>query len=115
MKKLFSLLISTFVLAAAQAAHAATCTLNGEEVPCDDMPGWVLLIPLAIFALMILMIVFWIMMLVDAVKREEGDQQIIWIIVIALTGVIGAIIYYFVRKRPRKKEMQQPNTNNVAK
>jgi prolipoprotein diacylglyceryltransferase len=46
--------------------------------------------------------IFWVFMLVDAVQRENyknKDDKTIWIIVLALTGLIGAAIYYFAIKR----------------
>ncbi|HTZ41752.1 MAG TPA: PLDc N-terminal domain-containing protein [Candidatus Omnitrophota bacterium] len=55
--------------------------------------------------LSILAFVFWIIMLVDAIKRnyKKSDEKIIWVLVIILTGIIGALIYYFVVKRENKK------------
>lgn len=49
--------------------------------------------------------IFWILMLVDSIKRKfkKSDERIIWVIVIVLTGIIGALIYYFVVKRKAKK------------
>ncbi len=62
-----------------------------------------ILIPLILvfIALFVLMLVFWIMMLVDAVQRKykEENDKIVWILIIVLVGVIGAIIYYFVVKK----------------
>lgn len=57
---------------------------------------WLLLIVVAILGT-----VFWIFMLVDAAKREfpKKDEKAVWIIVVALTGMIGALIYYFIVKR----------------
>ncbi len=49
---------------------------------------------------------FWIWMLVDCVTKEpsEGNDKVVWILVIVLAGVIGAFIYLVVRipKRIRK-------------
>jgi len=46
---------------------------------------------------------FWVWMLVDcATKEDDQNQKIIWIIVIVLTGIIGALLYFFIRKLPRK-------------
>ena len=49
--------------------------------------------------------VIWILMLVDCVNRKfkKKDEKIIWVIVIVLTGIIGALIYYFVVKRKAKR------------
>lgn len=50
-------------------------------------------------------LIFWIFMLIDAVKRKykKDDDKIIWILVVVLAGIIGAIIYYFAVKRENKK------------
>jgi peptidoglycan/LPS O-acetylase OafA/YrhL len=42
-------------------------------------------------------------MLVDALKNSSKDMKLIWAIVIIFTQIIGALIYYFVEKRPRNK------------
>ncbi|MBN2217130.1 MAG: PLDc_N domain-containing protein [Pirellulales bacterium] len=49
--------------------------------------------------------VFWIWMLVDCATKEpsEGNDKIVWILVIALTHWLGALIYYVVR-RPKRIE-----------
>jgi hypothetical protein len=50
----------------------------------------------------ILAFVFWIWMLVDCVKNGgiETNEKIVWVLVIALTHFIGALIYFFAA-RPR--------------
>lgn len=46
---------------------------------------------------------FWIWMLVDcATKEEDPTQKLVWVIIIAVTGIIGAPLYFFIRKLPRK-------------
>ncbi len=47
--------------------------------------------------------VFWIMMLVHAVSKPIKSKPL-WIIVILLFGIIGAVVYYFAVKRSFKKE-----------
>lgn len=63
---------------------------------------WLLWITLIIGGL-----VFWVMMLVDAAKREypKSDDRVVWILVVAIAGVVGAIIYYFAVKRPATKRV----------
>jgi hypothetical protein len=56
-----------------------------------------------IFALAIGGTIFWIFMLVDAVKREWPDRQV-WIIILAVSfamgfHIIAALVYYFMVKR----------------
>lgn len=52
----------------------------------------------------ILLTIFWIFMLVDVTKREfkKEDDKIVWVLVVALTGIIGAIVYYFIIKKESK-------------
>ena len=68
-------------------------------------PFILLLLLFFMFVLGILSLVFWIWMLVDCIKRDfkKEDEKIIWLLVIILVQVIGAIIYYFVVKRKDKK------------
>ena len=57
---------------------------------------------LVCFGLMILVViiatVFWIWMLIDAIRnpRLDDSQRLIWILVIVLTSWVGALIYFFV-------------------
>lgn len=50
--------------------------------------------------------VFWVWMLVDCLTNEpsEGNDKLIWALVIILTGWIGALIYLFVRRPTRIEE-----------
>jgi H+/Cl- antiporter ClcA len=47
---------------------------------------------------------FWIWMIVDCATKEtsEGHQKIVWILVILLANFLGALIYFLVRKLPRR-------------
>lgn len=60
-----------------------------------------LLIPLAI-----LFLVLWVWMLIDCIKRPDDKfaiggnyANIIWIIIIIFSGLIGALIYFVIIKR----------------
>jgi hypothetical protein len=48
---------------------------------------------------------FWIWMLVDCLKFEssEGNDKLVWVLVIVLTNWVGALIYYFVRRGERRR------------
>ena len=63
------------------------------------------LIWLIFFAAIIGGIVFWIFMIVDVVEREfpKQEDKTMWILIVVLTGIIGAIVYYFMIKRKDKK------------
>jgi hypothetical protein len=49
-------------------------------------------------------LLFWIWMLIDCALNEttENQQKLIWILVIIFVNLLGAIIYFFVRKLPRR-------------
>ena len=51
--------------------------------------------------------VFWIIMLIQCATKEAdtGNTKVGWIIIIAVTNVIGAAIYYFVRRPQRQAEL----------
>lgn len=48
-------------------------------------------------------VAFWIWMLVDCVtqERSEGNDKLVWLVVIVATKLVGAIIYFFARRAPR--------------
>jgi predicted neutral ceramidase superfamily lipid hydrolase len=106
----FSYLILLLTYLTSQIALAATqCTLNGQPISCAELGnklkgflGWGLGFGIAfflvIFSLVIWSIVFWIMMIVHLSKNDVKDK-VMWIILIIFTGIIGALIYYFVVKR----------------
>ena len=53
--------------------------------------------------------VFWIWMLVDCLSKEpsEGNDKIIWVLVIIFLQAIGALVYYFVRRPERIRQLGQ--------
>ena len=59
------------------------------------------LVPLMLIG--VLGTLFWIWMIVDCALHESstGNDKIVWILVILFTHLIGALLYYFVR-RPRR-------------
>lgn len=48
--------------------------------------------------------IFWIMMIIDCVQNEPstGNDKIVWLLLLIFTHGLGAMIYYFVRVRPRQ-------------
>jgi len=70
---------------------------------------WAALIPLLIFIPLMMvglaLLVFWIWMLVDCATKEpsQGNDKLIWILIIVFTHWIGALIYFFVRRPERKR------------
>lgn len=72
---------------------------------------WVALLPLLIIIpLMVIglaLLVFWVWMLVDCATKEpsQGNDKIVWILIIVFTHWIGALIYFLVRRPQRKREL----------
>jgi sterol desaturase/sphingolipid hydroxylase (fatty acid hydroxylase superfamily) len=48
---------------------------------------------------------FWVWMIIDCANNEpsEGNDKIVWILVIVLAGFLGAVIYYFARRPGRMR------------
>ncbi len=48
--------------------------------------------------------ILWVWMLIDCATNEpaEGNEKIVWILVIVFTHVIGALIYLLVRRPERR-------------
>ena len=63
------------------------------------------LVILAIAAFFILQLVMWIWMLVDCLKNEPstGNDKVIWVLLMVFLGIIGSLLYYFIR-RPQRIE-----------
>lgn len=59
------------------------------------------LLVICIIAAAIWITVFWILMLVDAVKRsfKSDGEKIAWVLIIIFLHVIGALVYYFAVKK----------------
>ena len=50
-----------------------------------------------------LVVAFWIWMLVDCLQNEpsEGNDKVVWLLVIILTSALGALIYFILRRPER--------------
>lgn len=74
-----------------------------EASPLAALLPLLILLPLLLVG--VAFFAFWIWMLVDCATKEpsQGNDKIIWILVIILTNWIGALIYFFVRRPERKK------------
>jgi hypothetical protein len=51
--------------------------------------------------------IFWIVMIIECATKEPdtGNTKIVWIIILVFTHIIGALIYYFVRRPERIREL----------
>ena len=62
-----------------------------------------LLFILIVFGCGILGTIFWIWMLIDCATNEssEGNDKLVWVLIIALTHLLGAMLYFFIRRPQR--------------
>lgn len=110
------------------------CEINGEEVPCEElfentqamlsalfqempflrtMENWFpsliqfgIVIALVGLVLSFIGFIFWIWMLVDAIKYQK-EGRVAWILVIVFFNALGALVYLFAAKIGRKKESEE--------
>lgn len=64
------------------------------------------IIGIGIFTLIVLLIIFWIKMIINCANRNflNPNDKIVWILVIVLLQLLGAIIYWFVvASKPESK------------
>lgn len=100
MKKIFSFLL-LFMMPSLAFAEA-TCTYNGENIPCDQMPTWFWVFIVAFLVIGLSFFIFWLWMLIDAIKYQE-EHKVLWLLLILLTNAMGALVYYFAARRHREK------------
>jgi fructose-specific phosphotransferase system IIC component len=62
---------------------------------------------MVIFMILIMLplIGLWIWMVVDCATREAGEHKVLWLLLVVLGGVVGAIVYLAVRRRAREREL----------
>lgn len=69
----------------------AACVINGKEVPCSQFPWWIFVI---LFVLGIAAFVFWLKMLIHAIRNPISNKAI-WIVALIVFQFIAAVVYYF--------------------
>lgn len=109
-----SFALGLFAVANQVALAAAKCTVNGQEVDCAELGnkiqgflGWGIGGFLLFVAFGIWATVFWIMMIIHAAKHNV-ENKAMWIIIMVFTGIVGALIYYFVVKRKFSNQFSAP-------
>lgn len=97
--------VAAFGLSAGRALAQTTCTINGEVVSgdkCDAVAGGILAFMGAFWIFFLVAGIFWLWMLIDAISKPNKDKAM-WIIVLLLTGTLGAIVYFFAVKKKAPK------------
>jgi hypothetical protein len=49
----------------------------------------------------LLCVAFWLWMIVDCARHETGSTMVAWLLLILFVGVLGAPLYFFLRRVPR--------------
>lgn len=83
------------------------------DVVSDERGGGMNILGIGPLELLILLVfgilgtLFWVWMLIDCATNEpgEGNDKIFWILIIVFAQVIGAAIYFFVRRPQRRAQV----------
>ena len=72
----------------------------------EAMVPLVMIFPLLVMVLGIGGTILWVWMIVDCATKEpsEGNDKLIWILIIVLTNWIGALLYLLIRRPKRIEE-----------
>jgi hypothetical protein len=60
-------------------------------------------------------LVFWFYVLYLAATQEtdKNNARLLWVLIILVTGTIGALVYYFARYRPRVRRTRHKTGGDV--
>lgn len=72
--------------------------------------SFLFIVPTVGIIVVIALFIFWLMMLIDAIKHSPEKMKIVWVLVIIFAQIIGALVYYFIEKRPRDKMKKEHHT-----
>ncbi len=63
---------------------------------------------IAIPIMALIAVVVWVWMLVEVAQDNtmEENDKLMWVLIVALTGIVGALVYYFVQ-RPKVRAAQR--------
>ncbi len=66
-----------------------------------------LIIIFMVFGVGFLGTIFWIWMLADCLTKEpsQNNDKVLWVLVIAVTHFVGALLYFFLRRPQRIREV----------
>lgn len=116
------------------------CEINGKTVPCEELLEnafefsnkllnsesfqknlemripqiihfWIIMAIIGIF-LGIIGFIFWLRMLIDAIKYEK-EHKMMWILIIVFFSCLGALVYLLAAKVGRKKE-ENPESKSIS-
>ncbi len=60
-------------------------------------------VEILVILLVLLSHIFWVWMLVDCATKQslKGNEKVVWVIIIAVTNLLGAVLYFFIRRSQR--------------
>jgi prolipoprotein diacylglyceryltransferase len=70
------------------------------------------MLSLLLFLPVLLGFMFWVWMLADCAANEpdEGNTKLVWVIIIIFASIVGAAVYYYVRRPQRCYSQQSKDT-----
>lgn len=51
----------------------------------------------------LLALLFWFWMLIDCLQRKKFEDKLVWVIVLIVLNILGAILYYFLVKSKKRR------------
>lgn len=84
-------------------------TINQAGTSATTFRATFFIMSILILLISISAFVFWIMMIVHAATHPI-ENRAIWVLLLIFTGIIGAIVYYFVVKRKFNSQMPSSPT-----
>ena len=77
---------------------------DSVSIPSHETENIVLSI---IIAVVCLISMFWLWMLIECLVKEsdEGNTKVMWIGIILLSSLVGAMLYFIIRRPQRKAEL----------
>ncbi|MEI6222159.1 MAG: PLD nuclease N-terminal domain-containing protein [bacterium] len=70
--------------------------------------GWFIWLLVGTFVLVFPLSIFWLFMLIDCIQRPVNNK-VIWIIVLVVFSIFGAVIYFFTVRKTAIQHLKQTN------
>lgn len=76
--------------------------LSSQGIHWDEYLPLIIMLPIGF-----LYLIFWSWMMIDCATKEsdEGNTKLVWIGIILVAQLIGALLYFFIRRPQRKAEL----------
>jgi hypothetical protein len=67
------------------------------------------LVPLLFGLVALVLFLFWLRALIDCATKEsnEGNTKVVWVIIIVCANIVGAVVYWLVRRPQRYAELHR--------